>query len=1155
MSPTRPKRAARPILRRAAVAALAEPLEPRRHLVVTIDGTSGADSIVVNRNGNDLVVTLNGSDTTYNVEFETNVEVFGYGGADTINIYELQSLICVVFAGAGDDTIRVGGGDLDNHLDNPVFVDGDSDNDLVILDDSLDVGVDDYDFSQDVPANGFGTRFTKVNDPGAYVNLDADIETVRLLCSDEANVISIEDRIDMGISTFDIQGRGGIDRCEFVQVNGIGTIDFDGGSASDRLVYEQFEGNIGGLAVNLLANSLSINAVTVATWASTQEVQVNVSGGDDIFNVQEVGTNIAVTVNPSAGDDLINVGNNDLDANIRGPLHISNFAGDGFNRLHLQDAVGTTPDAYTLTGTSLNKTGLAFPIVFFAEEHTLTANGGNNAISVASPSFQDAWIVNAGAGDDTLTYGSGDLRGRPATLNGGSGVDVLTFVDTDPPAGVITDKDYLFTAGVMTQRANNNSGNDTNFSYSSWATVNLDTGDHASTFTVNSLGGETTLNISAGAGNDDLFMTALNFPSTTFNYTNSGGFDTVRIDDSADALTADTYTFGQGTFDKTGFGLLNFSGIAQMTVQGSPTANTFDVLGLNVPTTITGGNAQDTITVGAGDIEDQILTNLVIQGNQGGDRLILNDAADTGDSSYAFTAGSFTKGSMLGRTIAHNTVEFVELNASPGNDTITAVAFGFPLAVTLRGAAGADTFNITPGTTIVTIEASDPTVAPGDVLQFSNAAAAGTATFTPNGAVNGTFAFASADPVTFFGVETFPAIPAAPSAPDLAPGSDSGASSTDNVTNDNTPTFTGTAATGVAVDLLIGGTVVASTIASGGAWSITAPAQGDGVLVVSARTRDFNSGLTGPSSGTLNVTIDTVAPVVPTVPDLLASSDSGASSTDNITNDNTPTFSGNGEDGSVVELLRPPGGPIFGSGTVTAGKYTITTTTLNNGTLVVAARATDLAGNASAVSGSLTLTIDTIAPTVTSAGFQFETGHALAYAFSENVSASLQATDLALQNLTTGTTIPSGSQAVVPATGTYTFPGVGSGILPDGNYRATLVGAGVTDLAGNALSTNHLHDFFVFAGDANRDRSVDIGDFSILASRFNLPGTFSQGDFNYTGMTEIGDFAILASKFNTSLSPARGGAPAAPHAPKANLHDRDRIELLYEQDTVLSDPD
>ena len=1103
--------------RRPSAASVAEPLESRRLLTITITGTSAADTIVVNRNGSDVLVTLNGTDTTYSIGSNIDIVVNGLGGSDSINLYELQNLIGYVNAGSGDDTVRIGGGDYDNHFDNPVFIDGGTGSDVLIIDDVDDVGADDYRFTWDTTGNALGTFFQKVNDTNSEVHVENNFTRITLLCNDEDNEILIQDRTQMGVALFDIQGRGGIDLLEFQCVDGAASVDFDGGSGVDRLSYTDTLD--APAAVNLLANSLEVDGVTVATWASNQEVQVNVNGGDDIYSVSEVGTNIAVTVNPGAGDDLINVGNNDIDANIRGPLHISNFVGQGFNRLALLDAAGTTPDVYSLTGTSMAKTGLAFPIVFFADEHTLNANGGNNAITLASPAFLDTWIINAGAGDDTLTYGSGDLRGRPATLSGGTGADVLILNDTDPVSALITDKDYTFTGGGLTHRANNSSGNDTLLNWSSWANVTLNAGSHNSTFTVDSLSGVTALNINPGAGNDDLFMPKLNFPSTTFNYANSGGFDTVRIDDSADAFTADAYTTGAGTFDKTGFGILMFSAIAQMTIQGSPTANTFDVLGLSVPTTITGGSGSDTFTVGAGDIEDQILTNLLVQGNQGGDRLILNDAADTDNNSYAFTAGSFTKGSMLGRAISHNTVEFIELNASPGSDTITASAFGFPLAVTLRGAAGADTFDITPGSTIVTVEGSDPTVSPGDVLVFSNAQAAGTASFTPNGAVNGTFGFTSAQPVTFFGIETFPTVPPAAATPDLAAASDTGLSSTDNITNDNTPTFTGAQSGSIWIDLWFGPSLVASGLAASGNWSITAPVQPDGTYAVTARLRNVTSGLTGAASGVLIVTIDTVAPAPPTVPDMTAASDTGISSTDNITRDNTPTFTGSAETGARVDLLRPPTGPLFGDGTAADGKYTVTTNALPNGNLSIAARATDVAGNVSAVSAALSVTIDTVAPQVSSSTFFFETSHAIAYVFSESVSATLGVADLLLQNVTQATTIPPGSIAL--AADTFTFPGLANGVLPDGNYQATLSAAGVTDVAGNALASDHLLDFFVLAGDANRDRRVNISDFSIVASRFNLPGIFSQGDFNYSGTVEIGDFSILASKFNTGLPAAR----------------------------------
>lgn len=140
------------------------------------------------------------------------------------------------------------------------------------------------------------------------------------------------------------------------------------------------------------------------------------------------------------------------------------------------------------------------------------------------------------------------------------------------------------------------------------------------------------------------------------------------------------------------------------------------------------------------------------------------------------------------------------------------------------------------------------------------------------------------------------------------------------------------------------------------------------------------------------------------------------------------------------------------------------------------------------------------------------------------------ARDLVIRNLTTGQTLDRAAMSVaerVGAGGTWAYDWINAGgAFPDGNYTATLPAGSVLDKAGNPLADDLTFSFFVLAGDANRDRTVNIGDFAILATHFNQAGTFSQGDFNYSGAVEIGDFAILASRFNTTLT-ARGGTAAS----------------------------
>ena len=109
-------------------------------------------------------------------------------------------------------------------------------------------------------------------------------------------------------------------------------------------------------------------------------------------------------------------------------------------------------------------------------------------------------------------------------------------------------------------------------------------------------------------------------------------------------------------------------------------------------------------------------------------------------------------------------------------------------------------------------------------------------------------------------------------------------------------------------------------------------------------------------------TIDNTAPAAPIWPDLASASDSGTSNTDNITNDTTPTFTGTAEAGSRVTLYDSYGMTELGTATATGGNWAITSTTLAEGTYSIKVRATDTAGNVSAASTGLPVTIDTTAP-------------------------------------------------------------------------------------------------------------------------------------------------------------------------------------------------
>ncbi len=134
----------------------------------------------------------------------------------------------------------------------------------------------------------------------------------------------------------------------------------------------------------------------------------------------------------------------------------------------------------------------------------------------------------------------------------------------------------------------------------------------------------------------------------------------------------------------------------------------------------------------------------------------------------------------------------------------------------------------------------------------------------------------------------------------------------------------------------------------------------DGTYTLNLLAKDQAGNL---STFNYSFTLDTTV-AAPINLDLITADDSGISSTDNITKTNVPKITGNAEIGSIVQLFN--GGQVIGQATANAtGNWEITTTALPNGVVNLTAVATDIAGNISAPSVPLSLTIDGVLPTTT----------------------------------------------------------------------------------------------------------------------------------------------------------------------------------------------
>ncbi len=320
----------------------------------------------------------------------------------------------------------------------------------------------------------------------------------------------------------------------------------------------------------------------------------------------------------------------------------------------------------------------------------------------------------------------------------------------------------------------------------------------------------------------------------------------------------------------------------------------------------------------------------------------------------------------LGNTSAQSTVSVTIDTAAPAAP-VAALTSGSD-----SGTPGDNTTNVTtptlsgtgePGATISIKDAA------GNVLATATVAANGswsaTTTTLPEGTnalrITATDAAGNTSPATPLTLVIDTVAPAQPAAPDLTAATDTGASSTDNLTNVGTPAFAVTAPpAGGSVVLYVDGTAVAATYNASTGTVTPTVALTDGAHAITYKVVDA-AGNASTASTALSVTIDTVAPAQPAAPDLTAATDSGTSPTDNTTNVSTPAFA----------VTAPPAGGsvvMYVDGTAVAATYNASTGTLTptvaltDATHVITYKVVDAAGNASTASAPLSVTIDTTAP-------------------------------------------------------------------------------------------------------------------------------------------------------------------------------------------------
>jgi hypothetical protein len=270
-----------------------------------------------------------------------------------------------------------------------------------------------------------------------------------------------------------------------------------------------------------------------------------------------------------------------------------------------------------------------------------------------------------------------------------------------------------------------------------------------------------------------------------------------------------------------------------------------------------------------------------------------------------------------------------------------------------------------------------------NLLGVTNADAAGRWTFTPLSPLSQGTHTLSATQTDLVGntsgeSTTLPIVidlkaPTAPQITGLAPGSDTGSSTTDGLTGLITPTIAGKAGANQLVRVYDGDRVLDTVLSdAAGNWTLDlAAAVGSPQLAAGSHELTAiainEAGNVSDASGVFSVLIDPNAPNAPVVRGLASTSDTGRSQTDGITSVVRPTIVGAAEPGPSVRVYETlDDGSQVTLGTVTAredGSWSLALKSdLAFGKHAVSAIATDAAANVSATSAAAIIDIDGAAP-------------------------------------------------------------------------------------------------------------------------------------------------------------------------------------------------
>ncbi len=694
-------------------------------LQFTIYGGSGSDKLVMTGASGTTTVTPGGiSSTAGNVVTATgleSIEIDGSGGADTFNVSGAPVLGRLYLYGfGGNDSANIGSGELYNMTS--VTFDGGSGTDSITFSNSATAHAWSYGIFQGANVNctDLTLSYTSYNDvpnvENIAINSGNQDDGFEIFYSNAGSFITLHGAGgNDGLSVAD-----GLDGLSLSDV--LGTVNFFADSGSNTLYLDD--------TAAAGARTYSINSSTIRNNTSGP---INFDANSTA--IQLYGTGYAGTYNFTASifgpQFYIYAGasNDQFNFTAGAAFNVNIDGGGGFNAVLVDDrAAASQPFNYEVGSTGISRDfglfGLSYRYTIgYTNVGALTAYYANNGpttliTGVPVTAVGQQFTLFGGTGNETFTVVPHDVDGN-LTINGligivgGAGTESFTIDDSASSVGIAYSFSNPFGSGtqdiygmgsggigvasdVPALTIKGSAGDDT-FDISAFKT--------GQSLTIRGNGGSDTVNWTPISGN--LSSNITNIASFTFD--GGDGFDYMNVSNTAATVPWSYYRDPGYLYSaKAGYALVLYDpNVEYCGVSGGSGGDTYTVptLASSVYFAVFAGAGVDHINVGANGLTGEVSGVLQVFGD-GNDTVTLDDSADT--TGRTIHTGAYTVGQVVGDDLlgsggllyAPSAVNVV-INLGSGPDTVYAqpAIYGH-----------------------ITINAGDPTDAPGDTLVLALAA-------------------------------------------------------------------------------------------------------------------------------------------------------------------------------------------------------------------------------------------------------------------------------------------------------------------------------------------------------------------------------------------------------------------------------------------------